>query len=315
MISESCERLKVPRVARHFPSIEEEAHSNRSVYMLVEDVHLTVMPIGGKSHLSPNFAVEIQASPDHQTRAIAILESFTDINRHRRHNLEELLSTAVEEIASKLAWNGRSVHEIIRDEENEAKYKLYSFTSQRLFHAFGRYIQIIPKADRSLWNKAYIVIPEGDIWDIVMPKELGGYRDYSAILRGLTRFQHTGPLFLIDLLRSRELPVYYDAQLYVRETEIFYAKIMKRWGWNKRDYSQQNCTEFYLVYRTLQFRWALAVIREHIVNELNRLFQRLHIEAKIVMKGLPTASEVLEIRQRMCEGDISFMEAYDACSV
>ena len=315
MRSELCERLKAPRVAKYFPSLEEKVGFNTNVSMFVEDVHLTVMPIGGKSRLTPNFSVDIQAIPDHQTRAITILESLTDRARYIRHNLEKLLSTLVQDIARELARNGRSVHEIVQDEENDGEYRLYSFTSQRLFRVFGRYIQIIPKADRSLWKKAYVIIPERYIWDIAMPKELGGCRGYRALLRKLARFEHPSPKFWIDDLSKLDWSGSFDSQRYLRETEISCATIMERWGWNQRDYSQRNCTEFYLVHRTLQFKWALAVIREHIMHELNRLFQRLNIEAKIVMKGLPTASEILAIRQQMSEGDISFMEALDACSV
>ena len=56
-------------------------------------------------------------------------------------------------------------------------------------------------------------------------------------------------------------------------------------------------------------------MREHIAKELNRLFQRLNIEAKIVMEGLPTARKILDIRKQMREGEISLSDAFDACSV
>ena len=192
---------------------------------------------------------------------------------------------------------------------------MHSFTSQRLFHAFGRYIQIIPKADRDLWGKSYVIVPEEDIWDVAMPEVLGGYRGYRAILRRLARFQLLGPLFFQTELTRQGWPAHYDFQRHVREAEFFEAKTTARWGWHRRDYSQSNWTDFYMYYRILRFKWAQAVVREHIVNELNRLFARLRVEAKIVVKGLPTASEILAIQQRMSKGDISFLEASDACSV
>jgi len=301
---ESYQRSKkMPRMAKHFPSLKTKAGPNLDAWMFTEDI------------LAANFAVEVQARQAHEGHAIAILKSLTNRPEYITQGLDSLLGASVDKIAGELVFYGRSVHEIVRDEENNGVYLLYSFTPQRLFHAFGRYIQLIPKADRSLWKKAYVVIPDKDIWHIAMPEELGGCRGYHAILKGLARFPHVSPSFFLDELTKKQRPAHYDTQRYVRESEFFQAKVTARWGWNRRDYGQQNWTEFYLFYRTLQFIWAQAFMREHIVWEVNRLFRRLDIEAEMVVKGLPTATEILAVRQRMCESDISFIEALHACSV
>jgi hypothetical protein len=41
--------------------------------------------------------------------------------------------------------------------------------------------------------------------------------------------------------------------------------------------------------KMVTFRWAQAVLREHIVMELNCLLCRLGIDCKIIVTGLPTA--------------------------
>ena len=280
--------------------------------MFAEDVQLALMPIGGRTHEATDFAVEIQGGCEHVDRIIEILKSLAEYDSHSQ---TKLLSDAVAGIARQLAWDGRAVHEIVWNEENGGAYQLYSFTSRRLFHAFGRYMQIIPKADRDLWDKAFVIIPEKDIWDVAMPKVLGGYRGYRAILRRLARIQHFGPSFFKNELNRQSWPAYYDFQRYIRETKFVEAKITTRWGWTQRDFSQSSWTEFYLFHRILQFKWVKAVVREHIVNELNRLFRRLPVDAEIVVKGLPTASEIVAIQRRMRKGDVSFKEASDACSV
>ena len=63
------------------------------------------------------------------------------------------------------------------------------------------------------------------------------------------------------------------------------------------------------MYRFITFDWAKANLREHIIKELNQLFRQLQIDAEIVVKGLPTAREILKTRQQMCEGKITFGEA------
>ena len=315
MRSESCEQLKAPRVATHFPSLREEIDFNTNTHVFKRHASLAVMPIGGESLQVPNFSVDIQGGSEHKTRAITILESLTSRDWHGWRGLEELLSDSVEQIARYLTWHGRVVHEIIRDVETGEARRLHGFTSRRLFHVFGRYIQIIPKADRGVWERCCIMIPEEDIWDIAMPKRLGGYQGYRAMLRKLDRCPDPAPLFLLDKVSRQEWPVYFNFQLYVREIEIFVARIMTRWGWNHGDDNLEYRTEFYWNYRNITLKWAQACLREYLVKELDQLFQRLHIEAKIVMEGLPTTQKILEIRQHMCEGKISFGDAFDACSV
>ena len=99
----------------------------------------------------------------------------------------------------------------------------------------------------------------------------------------------------------------------VREVQLFTTKATAQWGWDQRDYKLQHWTEFYAVYRHIKLKWAQACIREHIVAELNQLFRRLHIEAEIVVTGLPIAQTILEVQQRMCEGDVSLTDALNAC--
>lgn len=305
-------RLKASRVATHFPSLRENLGMSSNAFMFIEDVQLAVMPIGGRPHRASGFAVDIRGRCEHADHATVILNSLAEFDQHSD---TALLSDVVAGIARQFAWYGRSVHEIVWNEKNGGTFRLHSFTSRRLFHTLGRYVQIIPKADQDLWGKSYVIVPEIDIWEVAMPKVLGGYRGYRAILWWLARFRHLGPSFLQDELSQQTWPAHYDFQRYVRETKFFEAKITARWGWNQRDFSQSNWTEFYMFYRILRFKWAQAVVREHIVNELNRLFRRLRVEAEIVVKGLPTASEIIAIRKRMSKGEISFQEASDACSV
>ena len=280
--------LRAPRVATHFPSMRQEVDLNTNAYIFVRGVQLAVMPIGGKSSQAPDFSVEIQGSSENKDRAIELLQSLTGEDWYNGQSLEELLSDSVAKLARNLAWHGRAVHEIIRDEENGEVCLLHSFRPRRLFRAFGRYLQIIPKADRGLWGKCCVIIPKKDVWDIAMPKVLGGYRGYRAMLRKFTRFPNPDPLFLTKGLNGQGQPIHYDFQFHVRELELFETKITALWGWDRQDYSERNWTEFYGAYRSVTFKWAQACMREYIVKELNQLFQRLSIEAKIVMKGLPT---------------------------
>ena len=319
--------LKIPRIAKSLSSLREEVDRNLNLSMFLKDVRLGIMPIGGESDRVPDFAVEIQGDCDHKNRAITILEGPRNIyGNYNSDSLEELLTDVVDILVGTLLEYGRSVHKIAKIKEEDGIYRLHNFFCQRFFCAFGKYFQIIPKEERnlaykgypilpSLWNKAYVIIPKKDIWAIAMPKALGGYRGHRAMFKKLLLFPDLIPPFLVDEVSRSGWQTNFDSQSYVRETAFLVAKATTRWGWNQRNFDLENWSEFYGFYRTLTLKWAQVCLREHIVSELNQLFRRLDIEAQIVVKGLPTAREILKIRQQMSEGKISFIEAFKKCLV
>ena len=311
-------RLKTPRIAKSFSKLTGEVNHNLNLDMFLKDIRLSIMPIGGESEHAPNFAVEIHGRNSDEPRVLAILESLTRRYQQKwysRPPLEKLLSDAVEAIVLELVWEGRSVRKIFCDKKNNGVYRLHRFAYQWLFRIFGWYIRLIPKAYRHPDDKLHDRITEKDIWDIVMPKKLGGYQGHRAMLKKLIRFRDIVPSFLVHEINPHEWPKYFNTQRYVRETKLFVARATERWGWNQRDSNLENWSEFYSFYRTLTLKWAQACLREHIVKELNQLFRRLDIEAEIVVKGLPTAREIMKIRQQMCEGKISFIKAFEKCLV
>ena len=311
-------RLKTPRVTKSFSNLREEVNRNLNLSMFMEDTRLGIMPIGDESEHAPNFAVEIHGRNSDEPRVLAILESLTRSYQHNWYSqrpVKKLLSDAVETIALELVWEGRSVRKIFCDKKNNGVYRLHQFAYQWLFRVFGRYVRILPRTHRHPDDRIYDVITEKGIWDIVMPKKLGGYQGHRAMLKKLIRFRDIVPSFLIHEINPNEWPKYFNTKHYVRETKLFVARTTERWGWNQRDYNSENWNEFYGMYRSITLKWAQACMREHIIKELNQLFLRLQIDAEIVVKGLPTAWEILRIRKQMCEGKISFINAFKKCLV
>ena len=307
------QQLKPPRAARNFPSLSIREDLNTEVYNFASDVQLAIMPIGGRSRYAPNFSAQIEGCTEQISLASNIIGSLAERGR-KSHGTANLLGYAVNSIAMQLAWNGRMVCEVIRDERNDVARRLQQFTTKRLYQVFGRYIQLIPKADRCLWKKSFAFIPAEDIWDISMPRALGGSFGHRMMLKKLSWFLYWSPWLTGDVTEGRQ-HAYYNFQEHNRKSKLSIATITANWGWDHREPSTQNWTEFYWYYRQLQFKWAQACLREHIVKELNRLFGRLAIEAEVVMNGLPTTADILEIRRQMYDGTISFDEALNACSV
>jgi hypothetical protein len=171
----------------------------------------------------------------------------------------------------------------------------------------------VPKADQDKWKRSVVILPKRVLWLVSIPKELGGYRGYRKILARLARFNWTAPPFWQEEMGRGFgfTKTNFNFSEYRREIDIYQSRVTRKWGWNGRDTSSEKWTEFALFYRIITFRWAQAVLREHILNELNGLFRRLNIEAEIQIVGLPSAREILQLRTAMTEGSISYTKAFE----
>ena len=300
--------IKSPRVITHFRSHEGPHEINANVHMFFQDVHLAVMPIGGRTEKHQDFAVRIEGNDTDCEKALDICESLA---QYDRYDVTKVICDAVSNIASNLAWEGLSVYEIIYDNNNQGKFYLHNFTTKRLLKIPRYYIQFIPKKDAEYFKKRFVILPSKDIWEIKMPSSLCGQNGYKKILTKLKKYKHLGPKFWRGDMEKQIQTKYFNFQEYVLSSEIYYARVTKQWGWRRRDYSQKNCTEFFSVYHGTTFRWAQAILREHIIGEINKLLSFLRINAKIMVEGLPTSKDILNIRDEITNGKINFMEALD----
>lgn len=299
-----------PTVATHFPSLSAGIDMNPNAHMFTEDVHLAVMPIGGRTERNKNFAVALEGSPDACERARALLGELAKFDRH---DLAGVVCDAVGEIAKHLAWEGCAVYEIIPDDSGITH--VHGFTSHRLVRLPGWFLQFIPRGDWEMWKKKWVVISASKIWHLEMPSVLGGQKGYKTALKKLRMFENLGPPFWKKELERGEQSKNFDFQRYVSNSEIYFRQVTKVWGWNRRDWTQDRTTEFYSFYKMVNFRWAQAILREHIISEINILFSRLEMDCKLKVSGLPTSDEIVKVREELLSGSISFSQAADRVAI
>jgi len=277
--------------------------------MFIEDVPLGIMPI--RSSQMKGYSAELVGKAKDNERALAVLQSFQE---YERHDLNEIVASAIHEISQDMAWHGRSAFEIIVS-DGDPQVRLERFTPLRLLRVGLMYLQIIPRGDRKFWKRSISILSARDVWLISVPSELGGTHKYRKILKMLRRGDRMAPGFWQRDLAEGTVTGAFDFSEYRRETEICEARATRTWGWTRRDFSGRNWTEFALFYRLMTFRWAQAILREHIVSELNSLFQRLSIEIELQVFGLPSSADVSRLRNAMTEGRISYAKAIDASSI
>jgi len=293
-------------VATHFPSLSRGPDIDPNIHMFTQDVQLALMPIRGRKEKHKDFAVELVGSAAGQEMAQQLLGQ---IGRYDRRNLAGMVCDAIDEIARHLAWEGCAAYELTRGDDGI--HHIVGFTSKGLWKLPGLFLQVIPRGDWGLWKKRFVVIPASRVWYFEMPEALGSRKGYSGVLRQLRRFEHLGPEFwrndLEQGIQSRD----FDFQAYVRNTDIYYGQVTKTWGWNRRDWTQDRCTEFFTFYKMIRFKEAQAILREHIVAELNGIFARLGIDCDLQVKGLPTPEDIRQIQRELAEGKVTFLAASD----
>lgn len=292
--------------AQYFASLSSRYSKNTEIQMFTEDIHMTVMPIGGKTENHEKFSASLIGSTDACERAQKFLAGIDDVHAYE---LNEVVCSAVDIIARELAWNGCAVYEIIPGEDGDIS--IHNFTTQRLVRLARWFIQFIPRGDWEYWKKKIVVIPANRIWYVEMPLGLGGRKSYKRILKKLSMFDNTLPRFYMEGIKRGEMAGDFDFQRHFREREVYFRQVTKAWGWNSRDWSQDRTTEFFTFYKMVNFSWAQAILREHIISELNILFQRFDLDCTLIVAGLPTPEEILIVRDKLISGDISFNRAYD----
>jgi len=292
-----------PSVATHFPSLSNSADAELYSHMFTQDLQIGVVPSGLGRSRHKDFTVKFLGSDDACRNALNLLEQLCE---YERHDQVRVVCDAVEQIARDLSWQGCACYEICYDSTNNPY--LIRFPSNG-FHKLGFFfLQLIPKGDWDFWKKKFVVLPKSKVFYFEMPRVFGGKSGYKKMLRNIKRFSYLGPEFWRNNLDTRETVKGYDPMSYIRDVEKYHGKITRKWGWNRRDWSQERCTEYFTFYKFIKFNLAKAVLREQIILEINKLLSRLNISCQIEMLGIPTSSDIRVMLDRMDSGDMSFTE-------
>jgi len=289
----------------NFPNSKQSLHIyNRgheystNEHMFQEDVVSGIMPFNGESKNFLNFKVKFTGKTKENKDAINICKSFNSDSY--RHDETDIICDCIENIARSLSWSAEAIYEIIINEEKDKLY-FSEVTPANIYPIPFGLLQIQSKLEDD--QKKYAFLQDKNLWTIKIPCILGGKNGYKGILHNLKKFNSFGPKFSIE---SNEFLYFIDHATYRHKNHIFNRKATLNWGWDLRDIDREDKTEIYQYYQDLTFFWAQAVLRDHIVNELNSLFIRLEINSKIELLGIPTPKEILEFRKEMIDGNKSF---------
>jgi hypothetical protein len=291
---------------RYFPS-REGSHPQGHAFLLARDIPLGILPIrGGRDHAS--FDVTLTPADDGR---VSSLIRLLHIGRSNRRTLEEAFVDFVDTAALYIAYHGEVLLEILMDEDG-SPVELDPLPPGRVARTPRAYLQLVPKPDRQHVGKAYARIPKENVWRLGLPKELGSGRQHRRLLRRLEALSEPMPRFALESLDMGRASAY-DFSAHRRACDRLMERATKRWGSvPSLQRPVEGSTEYFFIARRLAFRRAQALLREHVTSELNSFLARLGLDDRVVVSGIPTASEIDATLEGLQRGDATFAEALDS---
>ncbi len=302
----------MPRLSRaYFPNSERS--DNESVlyaFMFIRDVHTGIMPFrsGGK------YPFTVALSRKNQSLEKQ-LQSFLNIGQYGGWSLEEAVWDAVETLSQYLATFGEVYLEVVSKEDVPKKgikdKELEFLPLGKIVKLFGRYIQIVPLKDWKRGEKKFYIIPSDRIWHLKLPRKLGTPRSHRKMLKRLNVLSEPMPEFA---LKDGELgsSAKYDFSVHHHLKDLAIERVTSNWG-SIRSLSQiKGTTEYYYIVNRLQSAHSQALLREHIIKEINELLSQQGVKNTIKVEGLALSKDIKATIPRLEKGEIGFDEALKA---
>jgi hypothetical protein len=229
----------------------------------------------------------------------------SSLGRGHPFSAEQSVADAIETIGIQLAHHGTALFEKLGGSK-DVPLTLSSFSPEHVWSLPGFFLQIVPRQSWSYTKKKYAFIRSKDVWRLKLPRQFGSMRKYRTMLAQLSAWPTFGPGFLQSELDKRRFPQDFSVSDYGRLLRVHQYRVTRDWGWTTRDWSLDYITEFYQFYRLATFKWAQAVLREHIVSELNAFLSQHDVRASVALQKVPLASVILDVREKLKQGTIDF---------
>jgi len=299
---------------------KRDLHTSLYTHMFIKDLHLGIMPIGGRSE-NPNFAVKIEP-PSKE------IEELIRLGLHTHHgeprDMAEAVCDFIDEVAHILVYYSKVYYEIVYFYTDESKNKIEGFRLERISNdnikdIFGFCWQFLPKKilkDRKQNLKRFIWLPKSDLLVIVIPKALGGIRKFRELLSNLQWVSRDPiPKFVMEDMSVQQQTKGYDFSIYRENQESFLARITRDLGWPARGSFSESSLEFYQIYRYLKFEKTKAILREHILKGLNKTLEsigkKMGFKAKIKLEGIPSSQNLDDYIRQLVKGSLQFSKVME----
>lgn len=279
----------------------------------MDDIRARVVPY--RLHSAPRSPIAVEAdSPSTKARVQVLFHSaygHGPFDQSAEDGAIEFLRTA-----SMLLLNlGGITHFELSDIDIEEKDKtIASYALQpipgRVIRIGRVYIQLVwPSADEQ--GRSWASIPSERVWTLKLPPQLGKHSDLVMFSRGLHELDKA-QTFSYDFSMKASKLYGFDLASFHSRVNTYGIGLSSRWGWDMRMLHGSNpALEYYQIEKQLRFGFTLAILREHILSQMNMLLQKLGYNATVSLLGIPTANELLESLKALRERRLSFKKALE----
>jgi hypothetical protein len=232
------------------------------------------------------------------------------------HDLSDTIIKFVQDSAQYLGAHGEMFFEIVDGDSNSngnilTGKSLELLPMGKVIRIFNRYAQIVPIRDWKRGEPKAIFIPASKIWHLTLPKKLGSPRNHRRLIKRLNYLARPMPDFASKDGKLGN-SVQYNFMLDHKRKDVAVEYLTRTWGSIPSLRQIKGTTEYYYIVHSLQFSYSQALIREHIIAELNNVLKRLGMRNTVKVEGLPLAKDILEAIHKMQSGEIGFAEAVAA---
>ncbi|MFA5034962.1 MAG: hypothetical protein WC500_04195 [Candidatus Margulisiibacteriota bacterium] len=295
----------------------QELYTSMYPNMLMDDMHLGIMPIGGRSR-RPGFSISIK--PQSKEVEGLIVKGFPSRMSYQA-DLTKAVCDFIDEESHALALFGKTYYEIVYFYSDRERTKIEGFILESLppyciKHALGMYWQFIPQEALKYIerHKKFVWLPKDYLLSISIPKELGGTKKHLKVLSDLQWLsKETIPEFAMNDMAEQNQTKGYDFLLYKSAQNVFLAKTSRHLGWTARNMFSDQSLEMYQIYRTMLFERSKAIIREHFLALMNKTLQvvggKMGFQAEILIEGIPTRIDYDKYIKQLLGGTLQFSEA------
>lgn len=277
-------------------------------HMFNEDVRYRVIPVSGQSDKR---SIKIYASPANPAVEEMIAAALT--RDYYTKSLPSAVANFLEESVGTIIAANEVVYEIVYLVEPQSSelvgFDLTRLSPLSLVHQHGKLFQYVPKSIAEKLNvPQYIDLDQNNLL-IIRPHSLQKYR-LPKMMDALTELSNRSyPEFIVQK-GGNSIP--YESNIQIRTFDTALGRITKEVGWDARQYSDENITEYYLIERRLRFEEFAIHLREEIIEALNQALvkagQKIRFTAQIQLEGLPTFDEIKATRSHLEKGDRPFGE-------
>lgn len=294
------------RYARgYLPHAESRRSEMQSMsFMFTRDLQQGIMP-SSYSRETPDYKVELKNKDQEVEKQLIEL---LDTSRSPVDDLNEVVAEFIDTCTVYMSYWGEIVFEILRDETSGNPKKLDPLPLNTVKTILGQHIQLIPKQDVADDGKRLLRLPSRHIWRIALPHGLGSVQKHRKMIRHLNELSNTTPPFTFEGLDFGARDGF-EFDYRHMSTDIAIEQCTRRFGTIPSLGQLKYTMEYYFIAKRIQSALAKALLREHIIKELNSLLARLDIDNSLVVSGIPTAKEIRAIAEELRQGKISFAKA------